>query len=219
MEYYNNNDYLNNYPKARELNYSNTYSNPCNQYIYEPTTYSKDSTYYSTQLNKTNYSLNTNIYNERIAENTNSIMQQKLNEALEMIKKSVMDELDDELFYTALLNQAINQEDKDIIMEIRDDEIKHNKILRDVYYSLTGISLPQPRITEKKEAQTFLQNLKKALMGEIKAADKYRKILSAMPDKENMLHILEILVDELRHADKYNYLITKNMILKLAPPA
>ena len=223
MEYYNENNYLNsyqqindnynqiNYPKAREYyqnNYQSTYEN---QYLYEPTNYTNNSTYYTTQFKKPTYN-----FNERIEEKVNPNM---LKEALEMIKKSVMDELDDELFYTALLNQAIDQEDKEIIMSIRDNEIKHNKILRDVYYSLTGTSLPQVRQTNEIGAQTYIQNLKKALMGEIEAADKYRKILVAMPDKKNMFHILEILVDELRHADKYNYLLTKNKIAKLAPPA
>lgn len=220
MEYYNENSYLNSYPQARENYYQNSYPPAYEkEYIYEPTNYSNGSTYYTTQFKKPTYNINENLYTKRIEENISPMNKSMLNEALEMIKKSVMNELEDELFYTALINQAIDQEDKDIIMSIRDNEIKHNKILRDVYYSLTGTSLPQPRLTNEIGAQTYIQNLKKALMGEIEAADKYRKILAAMPDKKNMLHILEILVDELRHADKYNYLLTKNKISKLAPPA
>lgn len=216
MEYFNENGYLNSYPTARENVYPPAYEN---EYIYKPTNYSNNATYYTTQFKKPTYNINENLYQTRIVENLNPMNQNKLDEALEMIKKSVIDELDDELFYSALINQAIKQEDKDIIMSIRDDEIKHNKLLRDVYYSLTGTTLPQPRQTNEMEAQTYIQNLKKALMGEIAAADKYRKILTAMPDKQNIFIILEILVDELRHADKYNYLLTQNKISKLAPPA
>lgn len=217
MEYYNENNYINGYSQAKDNYYQNSYPPAYEkQYTYEPTNYSNGATYYTTQFKKPTYNINENLYQTRIAENTNQSM---LNEALEMIRNSVLNELEDELFYSALINQAIDQEDKEIIMSIRDNEIKHNKILRDVYYSLTGTSLPQPRQTNEMGAQTYIQNLKKALMGEIEAADKYRKILVAMPDKQNMFHILEILVDELRHADKYNYLLTKNKISKLAPPA
>ena len=207
MDYFNKNNFSSIYPPARENMYEN-------KYIYEPTNYSNSNTYYTTQFQKPTYN---GLYQNRIEESLNTSNSSLLNEALELIKKSVMDELNDELFYSALLNQAIEQEDKDIIMSIRDDEIKHNKLLRDVYYSLTGTTLPQPRQMTDTEAMTYIENLKKAFMGESEAANKYRKILTAMPDMKNMLIILEILVDELRHADKYNYLITKNKISKLAP--
>lgn len=220
MEYYNENNYLNNYPVAKEHSYCNSYTPSYdNQYIYEPTNYSKESTYYTTQFKKPVYNITENLYQARTSENISKMNQNTLNEALEMIRKSVINELDDELFYSALINQAIEQEDKEIIMSIRDDEIKHNKILRDVYYSLTGSTLPQIRQTNEMEANTYISNLKKAFMGETEAANKYRKILTAMPDKQNIFHILEILIDELRHADKYNYLLTKNKISKLSPTA
>ena len=56
---------------------------------------------------------------------------------------------------------------------------------------------------------SYLENLRKALMSEVEAANKYRKIMSAMPDKSSSSSIMHILVDELRHADLYNYLISK----------
>lgn len=132
-----------------------------------------------------------------------------LQEALNMIRDSVMDEANDEAFYSMLINQAISDEDKDIIRIIRDNEITHNKLLRDVYYALTGTTLPQSTSNTQMQPMSYLDNLKKSLMSEVEAANKYRKIMSAMPDKSSSSSIMHILVDELRHADLYNYLISK----------
>ena len=132
-----------------------------------------------------------------------------LQEALNMIRDSVMDEANDEAFYSMLIDQAISDEDKDIIRIIRDNEITHNKLLRDVYYALTGTTLPQSTSNANIQPMSYLENLRKALMSEVEAANKYRKIMSAMPDKSSSSSIMHILVDELRHADLYNYLISK----------
>lgn len=131
----------------------------------------------------------------------------KLDETLELIKASVADELNDELFYNALINQALTSEEKDIISDIRNDEIKHNKLLRKVYYNLTNITLPESKMVDEMPTLTYKENLRKALMGELDAADKYRKILNDMSDRANYDVLMEIMVDELRHANKYNYLI------------
>lgn len=133
--------------------------------------------------------------------------------ALDTIKHSIMDEFEDEMFYTLLLNQAILSEDKEIISAIRDDEMKHNKMLREIYYNLTGIKLPLPTNTNssKKTPMTYVENLQNAVISETNAAAKYSKILSAMIDSNNYQSILEILIDELRHASKYNLLVTRTM--------
>lgn len=133
--------------------------------------------------------------------------------ALDTIKHSIMDEFEDEMFYTLLLNQAILSEDKEIITSIRDDEMKHNKMLREIYYNLTGIRLPLSTNTNssKKTPMTYVENLQNAVISETNAAAKYAKILSAMTDSNNYQSILEILIDELRHASKYNLLVTRTM--------
>ena len=200
MEYFNENNY---YDNSR---YQNAFEN---SYVYEPTEYSNNATYYTTNFKKPTYN-RFDYSSTRANENYFTIKQNQLDEALEKIKNSVMDELNDELFYSSLLNQAIEEEDKEIIMSIRDDEIKHNRLLRDVYYSLTGITLPQAKSQEQMPTNSYFQNLKKALFGEFKAANKYREIMNAMPDRKNSNTIMEIMVDEIGHSGKYNYLIGKN---------
>ena len=57
----------------------------------------------------------------------------------------------------------------------------------------------------------YLKNLQKALFGELSAVERYRDIMAAMPDRKKYSMLMEILTDEIKHASKYYFLITKNM--------
>jgi len=133
-------------------------------------------------------------------------------EILELIKTSVASEKEDERFYDYLLAKTINKDDKKIIESIRNDERHHNQMLRKIYLELTGIALPKaPEVKEPELNLTYTQGLEQALMGELAAVEKYRKILFEMKDQERYNMIFEILTDELKHASKYNFLIAKNL--------
>jgi rubrerythrin len=131
-----------------------------------------------------------------------------LNQAIELIRQSVKDEREDELFYNNLLEQAQTQKEKDIITSIREDERKHNKILRDLYYNFTGQIIQQDisNVSINME-MTYKENLEKALMGELNAVVKYRKIMGTMPSGNSYTLLMSIMTDEIRHACKYNFLI------------
>jgi hypothetical protein len=62
--------------------------------------------------------------------------------ALRLIVESVQSEREDELFYDYLLSLAPTEEQREIIASIRDDERKHNKMFREIYYELTGLDIP-----------------------------------------------------------------------------
>ena len=130
------------------------------------------------------------------------------NQALELIRKSVKDEREDELFYDRLIEKAPTDKDKEIITSIRNDERKHNRILRDLYFSFTG-QMIQPDMSTPKVNNTlaYKENLEKALFGELDAVTKYRKILGVMPSGNPYTLLMSIMTDELRHASKYNFLI------------
>lgn len=70
-----------------------------------------------------------------------------LYQAIGLIKQSVGDEKEDEMFYETLIKQAPTEKEKDIIRSIRDDERKHNQILRRLYYEFTGQMLPADTVT------------------------------------------------------------------------
>lgn len=131
-----------------------------------------------------------------------------LNQAIELIKKSVENEKEDEIFYNILLQQASSLEAKEIIKSIRDDEKKHNQILRKLYYEFTGQVLPiDTFLNENINRNSFNKNLKKAMFGELNAVKKYRKILGTMPSGNSYTLLMAIMLDELRHANLYNFLI------------
>ena len=140
-----------------------------------------------------------NTYNDEII---------TLNQAIQLIRQSVKDEKEDELFYDKLLEQVPTEKDKEIITTIRNDERKHNKILRDLYYNFTGqmiqsdMSIPSINTTS-----SYQENLEKALFGELDAVVKYRKILGTMPSGNSYTLLMSIMTDELKHASKYNFLI------------
>ena len=134
-----------------------------------------------------------------------------LSEALELIRKSIADEKQDEIFYSALIEKAPDDNAKKIITDIRDDEKKHNEILRFIYSNITGEVFNDINNNENKisEETTYAQDLENALFGELDAVKKYRKIMGAMPSNKMQTLVMSILTDELRHANKYNYLIHK----------
>lgn len=144
---------------------------------------------------------------------TASIIPIEKKATLELIKKSVGDELEDEAFYSFLITHAPNDEQRRIIASIRDDERKHNRLLRELYFDLTGERLPQDVLTEMPNFSiSYMQGLENALMGELDAVTRYQTLLKGLTTMDHHNTVLEILTDELRHANKYNYLITKNSL-------
>ena len=131
-----------------------------------------------------------------------------LNQAIGLIRQSVGAEKEDEVFYDILIKQAPTEKEKDIIRSIRDDERKHNQILRGLYYEFTGQMLPVDTLTvETNNNMDYKENLEKALFGELDAVSKYRKIMGTMPSGNSYTLLMSIMTDELRHASKYNFLI------------
>ena len=143
-----------------------------------------------------NYNMYNQYYGFREYNYRNSEMKEQsgeiitLNQAIDLIRKSVDDEKEDEMFYGILIEQAPTDKEKDIIRSIRNDERKHNQILRELYYDFTGQILPE-----------------KALFWELDAIKKYRKIMGTMPSGKSYTLLMSIMTDEIRHANKYNFLI------------
>ena len=132
-----------------------------------------------------------------------------LNQAIEMIKQSIKDEKEDAMFYEMISNQAPTVKEKSIIMDIQRDEEKHNQILRKLYYEFTGqMASDDSMQISNLSSNDYLSNLEKALFGELDAVKKYRKIMGVMPGGSSYTLLMSIMTDELRHADKYNFLIS-----------
>lgn len=138
------------------------------------------------------------------------IYPQNLPMALALIRDALSGETKDKLFYSYLIGIAPSQEDKNIIAGIRDDEIKHYDLFRRIYFELVGQVLPKSKNEEFKKPETYCQGLKQALLGELAAVERYRKILFAMQERKHINILTEIITDELRHGNLYNLLYSKN---------
>lgn len=145
---------------------------------------------------------NTPPYNEPYKE---------LNKALMLIKDAVEDERKDELFYSHLISLAPTEEQEGIIISIRDDEQKHNKMFREIYYSLTGMKISSPENVYFDEPKSYVEGITQALFGELAAVEKYRDIRAGMPNRYYRDMLFEIITDEIKHSAKYNYLLTINL--------
>ena len=68
--------------------------------------------------------------------------------------------------------------------------------------------LPADNLTNSSNNQmSYKENLEKALFGELDAIKKYRKIMGTMPSGKSYTLLMSIMTDEIRHANKYNFLI------------
>lgn len=130
--------------------------------------------------------------------------------ALQLITEAVKGEMEDRLFYEYLIGTAPKEEDKNIIRGIRDNEISHFGLFRQIYFELTGQMLPPPEKALFSQPETYCHGIKGALMGEQNAVVKYRKILFAMQNRRHINMLTEIITDEIRHGILYNYLYSKN---------
>lgn len=130
--------------------------------------------------------------------------------ALQLIREAVRGETEDRMFYEYLISVAPTEEEKNIIRGIRDDEIKHFGLFRQIYCELTGQMLPPPEEAVFEKPASYCEGLKRAIQGEQNAVIRYRKILFALQDRVQINKLTEIITDEIRHGSLYNYLYAKN---------
>ena len=144
--------------------------------------------------------------------------QEAFNTALNLIKDAVQGEREDELQYDYLISVAPSQEEKDIISTIRDDERNHRKWYRDVYKYYTGQEIESKTGEEFVKPESYLEGISKAVFGELSAMEKYRTIREGLPERLFRDTVFRILTDEMKHATKYNYILSKNALNRTPPP-
>ena len=135
--------------------------------------------------------------------------------AVNLIEQSVEGEQYDALFYEWLINNIPTEgitskqakEIKDTIISIRDDEISHNKVFKEMYKIFTGKDA-NPEEEEFVPPASFVDGILMALNGELNAVKRYRVIMGGMPNLAYRDMVFNILSDELRHANLYNYIFT-----------
>ncbi|MEX2462358.1 MAG: ferritin-like domain-containing protein [Paenibacillaceae bacterium] len=131
-------------------------------------------------------------------------------QALDLIKEAVQGERNDELFYDELIKLAPNPEQASIIVSIRDDERGHNHMFRIIFKEITGQEIRGISNEQYPRVESYVAGIQQALQGEWAAVEKYRKIWFGLPVGIYRDTVFGIILDELKHASKYNYLLTLN---------
>lgn len=132
------------------------------------------------------------------------------NTALSLIREAVQGEREDELKYNFLIENAPTQEERDIITSIRDDERLHRQWFRDIYKYYTNEEIDSSNGEEFTEPDSYLDGIKSSIFGELSAMEKYRIIREGLPSRFFRDIVFRILTDEMKHATKYNYILTIN---------
>ncbi|PZE21874.1 ferritin-like domain-containing protein [Paenibacillus xerothermodurans] len=124
------------------------------------------------------------------------------------IAKAINGEYSAIFCYAQLAKSAPNEEARNQILEIRDDEINHYKSFSQIYASLTGRQ-PTPQIIEQCEAH-YEAGLRAAFKDEQMTTDFYLDIA----DRTNQPYIRETFrrasADEQNHAVWFLYYLTAN---------
>lgn len=127
------------------------------------------------------------------------------------IEYAIADELDDSRFYSDLSDRVTDIEDKKMLKEMSIDEMKHSKMLSELYNEINNAN---PQINEEerdnKNQESILNSFANAIQGETNAVEKYRTLLFAFEKPEYKNMITEIITDEQNHSAKLNYLYSKN---------
>lgn len=154
--------------------------------------------------------MNATMHCQKLVETDLYTYPQNFYGSLDLIRQAVSSEDEDRGFYTWLMDQAPSEEDVQIITGIRDNEVVHSALFRQIYYDLTGITLPQPEEEELTRPGTYCEGLAQALLSEQNAIQKYRNIFYAMQSRIHINMLIEIITDEIRHGILCNYLYSKN---------
>lgn len=134
------------------------------------------------------------------------------NTALSLIREAVQGEREDELKYNYLIENAPTQEERDIITSIRDDERLHRQWYRDIYKYYTNEEIESNNGEEFTEPNSYLDGIKSSVFEALSAMERYRIIREGLPSRFFRDIVLRILTDEMKHATKYNYILSINSL-------
>lgn len=127
----------------------------------------------------------------------------------ELITDSIAYELADYELYDNMSKNVSDTDDKKMLEEISLDELKHSKILTELYNSING---KDPEVTkiEPAEYDNILMAFSERIGKETDSVENYRTLLFAFENPEYKNMITEIIFDEQNHCAKMNYLYSKN---------
>lgn len=127
------------------------------------------------------------------------------NRFLQMLLKAIYDERTAQQFYREMYDRATTMFQKHSIQHAWHDEIKHEKMLIQLYQSLTGTD-PQVPYPGPAEIADFERSIEQALEDELTAAEHYREMYKITTIREVRDQLLELTLDEMEHATRFTYI-------------
>jgi len=132
-----------------------------------------------------------------------------LEAALITLKQAAESEADVRAFYDMMVENAPSEAERGIIDDMRREDLKHFRLLRQIYYDITGEKIDAGQPAKTALPDSYGDGLVAALMGEQQAVTTYRKVMFAMRNRRHVNMMTEVITDELRHLGLYNFLFTK----------
>lgn len=117
---------------------------------------------------------------------------------LKLMEEAIADEIHDYSLYTTLAQKC--PEYGPLLESIAADEIKHKKMLLELYSDLTG---KDPMVKETGEADSYgdcKELISARVPAELEGAALYRTIYFTMPDVAAKNILFELMTDEMYHA-------------------
>ncbi len=119
------------------------------------------------------------------------------------IEKAINGEYSAIACYQKLVKAASSDEEKKVIGEIREDEIKHFREFSQIYFAMTGRSY-RPRITEECPAD-YREGLRAAFKDEQETVDFYMEIADKADDPFIAERFRRAASDEQHHAVWFSF--------------
>ena len=83
---------------------------------------------------------------------------------------------------------------------------------KNMYFQITGMKI-QPEEETFIPPADFKEGIADAMIGELNAVKTYREIMEGLPSLYHRYQVFNILSDELRHGNLYNYIYTVVSVL------
>lgn len=125
---------------------------------------------------------------------------------LQDIAKAINGEYEAVVCYTRLAEQAPNAEERQRLLEIRQDESRHYRVFKEIFTRLTGQEAP---LTRPSCPDTYRQGLEAAVQDELETVDFYLGIADTAEYPLIRQEFFRAALDEQNHAGWFNYFLIK----------
>lgn len=127
------------------------------------------------------------------------------NRLINDIKESVIKEAHAYDYYTKLAAMARSEQDRQTILRIRHDEMKHYRWFSAI---LQRLGAEQPEIPPGTSPRNFVEGVRSAIRDELEDAAFYQNIAYRARDRSIEMHFLHAAQDEQRHAAWLQYMLS-----------